>query len=51
MLYVGVFTMSAWNDVTEHIRWALPRLLVALAPIALMSTVLVIWDNLTAAEA
>jgi len=51
VLYAAVFSMSAWTDVTEHIRWALPRLLVPLSPIALMSTVLVMWDNLKAAEA
>ena len=38
--YVVVFTFSTWPDVNEHVRFAMPRLLVPLAPIALMSTVL-----------
>jgi hypothetical protein len=39
-LYVLVFVFSTWPDVTEHVRLAMPRLLVPLAPVALMSTVL-----------
>jgi hypothetical protein len=38
--YFVVFSFSAWPDVTEHVRLAMPRLLVPLAPVALMSTVL-----------
>ena len=39
-VYILVFTFSTWPDVNEHVRLAIPRLLVPLAPIALLSTVL-----------
>jgi hypothetical protein len=40
VVYVLVFMLSAWPDPLEHLRWALPRLLVPLAPAALILTIL-----------
>jgi hypothetical protein len=39
ILYTLPFILSSWADVGEHVRSALPRLLVPLSPIALFFTV------------
>jgi hypothetical protein len=46
MLYVVVFACSAWADPLEHARLAVPRLLVPLAPIALLFTALGVSNGL-----
>jgi uncharacterized membrane protein len=46
VLYLIVFTWSAWPDPLEHARTALSRLLVPMAPIALMFTILTFYDGL-----
>jgi hypothetical protein len=38
-LYVFVFVFSSWADFTEHVGTALPRLIIPLAPVALLSIV------------
>jgi hypothetical protein len=38
-LYVCTFSFSSWPDFTEHVGTALPRLIIPLAPVALLSTV------------
>ena len=38
VLYVVPFVFSSWTDVDQHVRSALPRMLVPLAPIALWLT-------------
>ena len=48
VLYLIVFTWSAWPDPLEHERTALPRLLVPVAPIALMFSILTFYDGLSA---
>ena len=42
MMYLVPFLFSSWTDAGEHVRTALPRLLVPLAPLALVSTVSVL---------
>jgi hypothetical protein len=37
-LYVFVFVFSSWTDFTEHVGTALPRLIIPLAPVALLTT-------------
>lgn len=44
-LYVLPFMLSSWPDPTEHVRSALPRLLVPLAPVALAFTVVTLWNE------
>jgi hypothetical protein len=39
ILYVLPFMLSSWPDPAEHVRSALPRLLVPIAPVALLLTV------------
>jgi hypothetical protein len=39
ILYTLPFMLSSWADVGEHVRSALPRLLVPLSPVALLFTV------------
>jgi hypothetical protein len=46
IIYLFMFTLSAWSDPLEHAGLALPRLLVSLAPIALMFTVLTLYNGL-----
>jgi hypothetical protein len=56
-MYVSVFVFSSWPDFTEHVGTALPRLIIPLAPVALLSTVchlracLFVSDPLGRAEA
>jgi hypothetical protein len=38
-LYVFVFVFSSWPTFTEHVGTALPRLIIPLAPVALLSTI------------
>lgn len=38
-LYACVFVFSSWPDFTEHVGTALPRLIIPLAPVALLSTI------------
>lgn len=38
-LYTLVFVFSAWPVFTDHVRTALPRLLISLAPVALLVTI------------
>lgn len=45
VLYSLVFMWSAWSDPMEHARWALPRLLVPLAPMALVFTVFTLYSE------
>ena len=47
VLYLIVFTWSAWPDPLEHERTALPRLLVPVAPAALMFTILTFYGGLS----
>jgi hypothetical protein len=42
--YSAAFVMSAWPDVGEHMRWSLARLLVPVAPLALIFTVQKLWQ-------
>jgi hypothetical protein len=42
MLYVLPFMLSSWPDPAEHVRSALPRLLVPIAPVALLLTVVTV---------
>jgi hypothetical protein len=44
-VYGGLFLFSAWTDVREHIGWSLARLLVPLAPIALLFTIRSLGDR------
>jgi hypothetical protein len=37
--YAGVFLFSAWPSLADHIRTSFPRLLIPLAPIALLLTI------------
>jgi hypothetical protein len=43
VLYAVPFIFSSWADVDQHVRSALPRLLVPLAPIALWLTAATFW--------
>jgi hypothetical protein len=43
VLYIVPFVFSAWPDTGEHVRSALPRLLVPLAPLALVLTTTTLW--------
>jgi hypothetical protein len=43
VLYVVPFVFSSWTDVDQHVRTALPRLLIPLAPIACWLTVATFW--------
>jgi hypothetical protein len=43
VLYAVPFMFSSWTDVDQHVRSALPRLLVPLAPIALWLTTATFW--------
>jgi hypothetical protein len=43
VLYVVPFVFSSWTDVDQHVRSALPRILVPLAPIALWLTAATFW--------
>jgi hypothetical protein len=43
--YSCIFMFSAWPDVTEHVRWSIARLLVPLAPIALLFTAQQVWTD------
>lgn len=38
-LYTSVFVFSAWPTFTDHVGTALPRLLISLAPVALLVTI------------
>ena len=44
-LYVLPFMLSSWPDPTEHVRSALPRLLVPLVPVALAFTAVTLWHE------
>lgn len=46
VIYVGIFSLSAWPNYQEHVGTALPRLLLALAPIAWLATILGLRDVL-----
>lgn len=43
VLYMVPFVFSSWPDVDQHVRLALPRMLVPLAPMALWLTAATFW--------
>jgi hypothetical protein len=47
VLYLVMFTWSAWPDPLEHVRTAVSRLLVPLAPVALMFTIVTFYSGLS----
>jgi hypothetical protein len=50
LIYMFMYTLSSWPDLSEHVGTSLPRLLLPLAPIAWLGTVGSLRDALNRSE-